>query len=100
MVTSVPSDSPDDYATLRDLKNKAPLREKFGIKDEHVLPFDPVPIINIPEMGNMAAINACEEFKVASQNDKDKLKLAKDKCYLKGFYDGVMTVGKYVGCKV
>lgn len=26
VVTSVPSDSPDDYAALRDLKNKAPLR--------------------------------------------------------------------------
>ena len=26
IVTSVPSDSPDDYAALRDLKNKAPLR--------------------------------------------------------------------------
>ena len=26
VVTSVPSDSPDDFAALRDLKNKAPLR--------------------------------------------------------------------------
>lgn len=26
VVTSVPSDSPDDYAALRDLKNKAALR--------------------------------------------------------------------------
>ena len=26
IVTSVPSDSPDDYAALRDLKNKEPLR--------------------------------------------------------------------------
>ena len=26
IVTSVPSDSPDDYAAFRDLKNKAPFR--------------------------------------------------------------------------
>lgn len=100
VVTSVPSDSPDDYATLRDLKNKPALREKFGIKDEQVLPFEPVPIINIPEMGDLSAIAACEEFKVASMNDKEKLKLAKDKVYLKGFYDGTMKVGKYAGSKV
>ena len=42
VVTSVPSDAPDDFAALRDLKNKQPLREKFGIKDNMVLPFEPV----------------------------------------------------------
>lgn len=82
------------------MKNKPALREKFGIKDEHVLPFEPFPIISIPEMGPMAAITACEEFKVTSMNDKEKLKLAKDKVYLKGFYDGVMTFGKHNGTKV
>ena len=45
VVTSVPSDSPDDYAALRDLKNKEPFRQKYGITDEMVIPFDPVPII-------------------------------------------------------
>ena len=30
VVTSVPSDSPDDFAALRDLKNKQPFREKYG----------------------------------------------------------------------
>ena len=45
IVTSVPSNSPDDYAALRDLREKAALRGKYGIKDEHVLPFTPIPII-------------------------------------------------------
>ena len=40
VVTSVPSDAPADYAALRDLKEKPKLREKYGIKDEMVLPFD------------------------------------------------------------
>ena len=40
IVTSVPSDAPDDYIALMDLKRKDKLREKFGVKDEWVLPFE------------------------------------------------------------
>lgn len=36
VVTSVPSDSPDDYAALTDLKKKAPLRQKYNIEDHMV----------------------------------------------------------------
>ncbi|KHJ90240.1 hypothetical protein OESDEN_09924 [Oesophagostomum dentatum] len=42
VVTSAPFDSLDDYAALTDLKKKKPLRERYGITDEIVLPFDPV----------------------------------------------------------
>jgi len=100
VVTSVPSDAPDDYAALRDLKNKAPLREKFGITDEMVLPFEPVPIIEVPGLGSLSAVTACDELKVVSQNDKEKLAEAKDQVYLKGFYEGVMLVPEHKGKKV
>merc|ERR1719259_222954 len=55
VVTSVPSDAPDDYAALRDLKNKEALRQKFSIEDHMVLPYEPIPIIEVPELGNLAA---------------------------------------------
>ncbi|VDM52875.1 unnamed protein product [Angiostrongylus costaricensis] len=99
VVTSVPSDSPDDFAALADLKKKKPLREKYGITDDMVLPFEPVPIIEIKGLGNLAAVEMCHRLNIESQNEKDKLEEAKKEVYLKGFYDGVMLVGKYVGQK-
>jgi leucyl-tRNA synthetase len=58
VVTSVPSDSPTDCIALQDLKKKGKLREKYGVRDEWVLPFDIVPIIRIPGFGNTAAVEA------------------------------------------
>lgn len=100
VVTSVPSDSPDDYAALQDLKSKAALREKFNIADEMVLPFEPIPIIEIPGFGDLPAKTVCEQLKIQSQNDRDKLVQAKERVYLKGFYEGVLLVGEFKGKKV
>lgn len=100
VVTSVPSDSPDDYAALVDLQKKAPFREKYGIKDEMVLPFEPIPIIEVPGLGKLSAVTAYTQFKIQSQNDRDKLQQAKELVYLKGFYDGILLVGDFAGKKV
>uniref|UniRef100_A0A8C6EWS3 Leucine--tRNA ligase, cytoplasmic n=2 Tax=Marmota marmota marmota TaxID=9994 RepID=A0A8C6EWS3_MARMA len=100
VVTSVPSDSPDDIAALRDLKKKQALRTKYGIRDDMVLPFEPVPVIEIPGFGNLSAVTICDELKIQSQNDREKLAEAKEKLYLKGFYEGVMLVDGFKGQKV
>lgn len=100
IVTSVPSDSPDDYAALVDLQKKQPFREKYSITDEMVMPFEPIPIIEVPGLGNLCAVTAYEQFKIQSQNDREKLTEAKELVYLKGFYDGVMLVGEHKGKKV
>lgn len=100
VVTSVPSDAPDDFAALRDLKNKEPFRKKYGIKDEMVLPYEPIPIIEVPELGNMAAIEACKKFKVNSQNDTKQLADAKELTYKLGFYQGLMLCDEFKGQKV
>ncbi|XP_043077704.1 LOW QUALITY PROTEIN: leucine--tRNA ligase, cytoplasmic-like [Puntigrus tetrazona] len=100
VVTSVPSDAPDDIAALRDIKKKQALREKYGIQDYMVLPFEPVPIIEIPGYGNLSAPLVCDELKIQSQNDREKLAEAKEKVYLKGFYEGIMLVDGFKGQKV
>jgi hypothetical protein len=41
---------------VQDLKKKEKFREKFAVKDEWVLPFEVVPIINIPGFGDKAAV--------------------------------------------
>jgi len=100
VVTSVPSDSPDDWAALRDLKAKPALRAKFGLADAWVLPFDPVPIIEVPGYGDLAAVKACADLGVTSQNDAKKLADAKAAVYLRGFTDGVLLAGPHAGRKV
>ena len=99
VVTSVPSDSPDDFAALEDLKNKPALREKYNITAEMVN-IDPVPIIDVPEYGNLAAPLICQKMGIKSQNDRDQLAKAKELVYLKGFYEGTMLVGDCKGKKV
>ena len=45
-------------------------------------------------------MSACDKFGVKSQNDRDKLELAKDLTYKLGFRDGVFLVGEHSGKKV
>ena len=98
VVTSVPADAPDDYAALMDWKTKPKLREQYGV-EEKWCDIECVPIIEIPdsEYGPMAAKHLCEKLKITSHKDKDKLAAAKKEVYLKGFYQGVLTIGPHKG---
>jgi len=99
VVTSVPSDSPDDYASLRELQQKPLFCQKYGVTEEQVKK-EVIPIINVPEYGTTAAVTVVNQLKITSANDKDQLAKAKDLVYLKGFYDGVMIVGPHKDKKV
>lgn len=46
VVTSVPSDSPDDYTALQELKSKPKLREKFHVEDAWV-EYDVSPAVSV-----------------------------------------------------
>lgn len=100
VVTSVPSDSPDDYATMRDLAKKA---AHYGIQKEWAeLPI--IPIINVPMEGDgdvdLIAKHLVEKLKIQSPKDAKQLEEAKDIAYKEGFYKGTMLIGEFKGDRV
>ena len=100
VVTSFPSDSPDDYAAYMDLMKSDKKREFLGVKKEWVVPFDLIPIIDVEidgEIRTMAAQYMCEKLGVQSINDRVKLAEAHDTCYKLGFDKGVMSTGPFTG---
>lgn len=93
VVTSVPSDSPDDYRTLMDLRKKP---EMYKIKPEWAA-VDPIPVLKTPNLGDMAAEKLCNDLKIQSQRDVKQLAEAKEIAYKEGFYNGVMVIGDFKG---
>jgi len=72
----------------------------MGIQLEWVQGFDPIPLIEVPGMGNLCAQFAVEELKIQGHKDTVKLEQAKDKCYQEGFTKGIMLVGIAAGQRV
>ncbi|KZF19842.1 leucyl-tRNA synthetase [Xylona heveae TC161] len=96
VVTSVPSDSPDDYATVLDLAKKA---DFYGIKKEWA-ELEIIPILETPSYGNLTAPFLVKKLKINSPKDAAQLEEAKGLAYKEGFYQGTILVGKYKGQKV
>ena len=93
MVTSVPSDSPDDFQTLTDLRKKP---EFYKIQPAWAA-IDPVPVIKTPAYGELTAPAIVKQLKIQSQKDTKQLAEAKELAYKEGFYNGVMLVGDFKG---
>ncbi len=95
VVTCVPSDSPDDYATTLELGKKAAF---YGINKEWVID-DILPIIQTPS-SNLIAKHLYETLKINSPKDIKQLAEAKEQAYKEGFYQGVMLYGEFKGMSV
>lgn len=96
VVTSVPSDSPDDYATVIDLAKKA---EYYGIKKEWA-ELEIISIIKTQTYGELTAPFLVKDLKIASPKDTKQLEIAKELAYKEGFYQGIMNYGEFKGEKV
>ncbi|KAG1852611.1 hypothetical protein C8R48DRAFT_350172 [Suillus tomentosus] len=96
VVTSVPSDSPDDFATVSDLRKKP----EFYKIDREWVSIDPIPVLTTPTYGELTAPRLVEKLKIQSQKDVKQLAEAKEIAYKEGFYSGVMLVGEFKGLTV
>jgi leucyl-tRNA synthetase len=102
IVTSVPSDSPADYIGLCDLKASEAECKKYNLDYNKIKEIKLIPIIKSKDFGEFAAKEICEKFGIKSQDDTEKLELAKKEVYKKGFHTGVLldTCGSFAGMKV
>ena len=95
IVTSVPSDAPDDYQALKDLRRKGKNRAVERIALAMLEPFEPQRIVAVQGYeGKCIAVELCEAANVQSQNDRAKLDEAKATAYRLGFYKAVMAVAE------
>lgn len=98
VVTCVPSNSPDDWMTTKDLINKS---EYYGINPEWVVDIEKIiPIIHTEKYGDLTAKKLCEDMKIQSPKDVNLLSEAKKLAYKEDFYSGTMIYGEHKGMKV
>lgn len=95
VVACVPSDSPDDYATVTELRKKP---EYYGIEPKW-LDNEILPIIQTPS-SNLIAKDLVEKLKINSPKDTKLLEQAKEQAYKEGFYQGTMLMGEHKGKSV
>ncbi len=102
IVTSVPSDAPDDYVALRELQADENTLARFHLDRERIRAIEPIPIIRTPGFGPLPAKEVVERMGIAHQQETEELTAAKAEVYKSGFYQGVMNenCGPYAGMRV
>lgn len=102
IVTSVPSDAPDDWVALRDLQRDADRVRSFGLDLARVEAVRPIPIIRSEGWGPLPAVEVAERMGIEGGGDRAKLEAAKAEIYRTGYYTGVMTgaAGEFAGVRV
>ncbi len=102
VVTSVPSDAPDDYVALRELQGDEAALQRYRLDSARVRAIEPVPIIRAEGWGPLPAKEVVERMGIRSTSEKEALARAKEEVYRAGFYAGVMSgnTGPFAGMKV
>src|SRR3989449_2785643 len=102
IVTSVPSDAPDDYVALRDLQQDDRLLTKYELDAEQIRAIQPIPMIRTPGWGPLPGVEIVDRLGIRNQRDREKLEQAKAEVYKTGFYRGVLNenCGPFAGVRV
>ena len=101
LVTSVPSDAPDDWISLEALKNDPSFLKRYGLSKDAVDAVVPVSIISIEGYGEFPAKDVIEKMGITKPGDP-KLDEAKKQVYKDGYHIGRMkdVCGPFSGMKV
>ncbi len=90
IVTSVPSDAPDDWVALKVLQEDEEECKKYGLDPEEIKKIEPIAIIETKGWGPLPAVEIVDKMGIESLEEKEKLLKAKEEVYKSGFYDGIM----------
>ena len=101
LVTSVPSDAPDDWISLEAVKKDPSLKEKYGLTQELIDSVVPISIIDIKGYGDFPAKDMIERLGITAPGDP-KLVEAKKQVYKDGYHMGRMkdVCGEFAGMRV
>ncbi|MDD1770324.1 MAG: leucine--tRNA ligase [Methanomassiliicoccales archaeon] len=101
LVTSVPSDAPDDWIALKNLQDDAERMGSFGLNPEEVRAINPIPIIDTKGWGPLPAVEIVEKMGIERSGDP-RLVEAKKEIYKQGFHTGRMNAncGRFAGMPV
>ena len=101
LVTSVPSDAPDDWISLEAVKKDPALREKYGLSQELIDSVVPISIIEMKGYGDFPAKDMIDRLGIKQPGDP-KLVEAKKQVYKDGYHMGRMkdVCGEYAGLRV
>src|SRR5256885_8057794 len=91
IVTSVPSDAPDDYVALRDLQQDDVQLAKYGLDAERVRGIKPIPIIRTPGWGPLPGVEAVERLGIRNQGDRGKVEQGQAAVYNSGSPPAALT---------
>ncbi|MEE9489861.1 MAG: leucine--tRNA ligase [Thermoplasmata archaeon] len=102
IVTSVPSDAPDDWIALKDLQEDEKTLAEFDLDPDEIKDIAPIAIITSEGWGPLPAVEIVDRMGIENQMERDKLEKAKDEIYRTGYYTGVMNedCGDISGMKV
>lgn len=90
LVTSVPSDAPDDWMALLVLQKDEETMRRYGLDPEKVRAIRPIPIIETKGYGPMPAVEMIEKMGIVDACDP-RLDEAKKAIYKDGFHTGRMN---------
>ena len=101
LVTSVPSDAPDDWISLEEVKNDPSMISEYGLTRQQIDSAVPISIISMDGYGDFPAKDIIDEMGIKRSGDP-KLVDAKKQVYKDGYHTGKMkdVCGKFAGLRV